>query len=174
MSEVFVLREFDPPLTDESFDALTRDGASCLDLYRVRWRRSLLSADGRRLFCWFEAPDAESTRLALRKAGSHNAAPWSGTVHEAPGPGAPPADSANVLVERNFATPVTLDEIQAIEDAGAACLSTRNVQFVRTFFSLARTRMVCLYRAPDAESVREAQRAAHMPVDGVWSFRLKQ
>jgi len=174
MSNVFVVRTFDPPLTDASFDKLTHDGASCLDLYRVQWRRSLLSADGRRLFCWFEAPDAESTRLALRKAGSLDAAPWPGTVHDAPGPGAPSADAANVLVERSFEKPVTLAEIQAIEDAGASCLSARNVEFARTFFSLGRKQMVCLYRAPDAESVREAQRMARMPVDAVWSFRLKQ
>jgi len=173
MSDVFVVRVFDPPLTDESFDALARDGASCLDLYRVRWRRSLLSADGRRLICWFSAPDAESTRLALRQAGSHDAAPWPGTVHDSPASDAPPADAANVVVERSFDAPVTLEEIQAIEDAGASCLTAHNVAFVRTFFSRDRKRMICLYRAPDAEAVREAQRMAGMPVDAVWSFRLK-
>ena len=30
---------------------------------------------------------------------------------------------------------------------------------------------MCLYRAPDAESVRIAQREAGMPVERVWSFR---
>jgi hypothetical protein len=174
MSDVFVVRTFDPPLTDASFEELARDGAGCLDLYRVQWRQSLLSADGRRLLCWFSAPDAESTRLALRQAGSPAAAPWSGTVHDAPAPDAPPPDSANVVVERSFEEPVTLEEIQAIEDAGVSCLEARNVQFVRTFFSRDRRRMACLYRAPDAESVREAQRQAGMPVDAVWSARLKR
>lgn len=173
MSDVFVVREFDPALTDESFEAMTRDGAHCLDLYRVRWRQSLLSADGRRLVCWFSAPDAESTRLALRQAGSPHAVPWPGSVHESPAPDAPPEEAANVVVERSFESPVTLEEIQSIEDAGAACLTARHVAFVRTFFSRDRRRMICLYRAPDAESVREAQRLAGMPVDRVWSFRLK-
>lgn len=173
MTDVFVRRTFDPPLTDESFDALARDGAGCLDLHRVRWRQSLLSCDGRRLFCWFSAPDAESTRLALRQAGSRDAVPWPGTVHDSPAPDAPPAHAANVVVERSFEEPVTLEEIQALEDAGAGCLAARHVEFVRTFFSRDRRRMVCLYRAPDAEAVREAQRKAGMPVDAVWSFRLK-
>lgn len=173
MTEVFVQRSFDPPLNDQSFMDLAHDAASCLDLYRVQWRRSLLSADGRRLFCWFTAPDAESTRLALRKAGSRDADPWAGTVHDSPAADAPPPDAANVVVERSFEAPVTLEEIQAIEDAGAGCLEARDVAFVRTFFSRDRKRMVCLYRAPDAEAVREAQRKARMPVDSVWSFRLK-
>jgi hypothetical protein len=30
--------------------------------------------------------------------------------------------------------------------------------------------MICLYHAPDAESVRIAQRAANMPVERIWTF----
>ncbi|KPJ80351.1 MAG: hypothetical protein AMJ58_08895 [Gammaproteobacteria bacterium SG8_30] len=62
-------------------------------------------------------------------------------------------------------------DIQAIEDAGAGCLENHRVRFVRTYFSADRRRMMCLYRAPDAESVRIAQREAGMPVERVWSFR---
>jgi hypothetical protein len=173
MSDIFVQRDYDPPLTDDNFWQMARDAANCLDIYRVEWQRSLLSTDGRRLFCWFRAPDAESTRLALRKAGSEQAAPWPGTIHDAPAADAPPAEAANVVVERSFGAPVTLEEIQALEDASASCLRERDVEFVRTFFSRDRKRMVCLYRAPDAEAVREAQRKAKMPVDSVWSFELK-
>jgi Nickel responsive protein SCO4226-like len=173
MSDVFLQRFFDPPLTDEAFDAMSRDSLSCFDLHRVAWQQSLLSADGKRLICWFRAPDAESMRLALRQAGEHTAIPWSGTVHDSPATDAPPAHAANVVVERSFETPVTLEAIQAIEDAGAACLSARDVTFVRTLFSRDRKRMVCLYCAPDAESVREAQRLAGLPLDAVWRFRLK-
>ena len=62
---------------------------------------------------------------------------------------------------------------QAREDAHQWCLDTHGVSFVRTYFSQDRKRMICLYRAPDAEAVREAQRKAGMPLDAVWSFRLK-
>jgi hypothetical protein len=172
-SDIFVQRNYDPPLTDDGFWQMAHDGASCLDLYRVEWQGSLLSRDGRQLFCWFRAPDAESTRLALRQAGSGEAAPWPGTIHASPDADAPPLETANVAVERSFEQPVTLEEIQALEDAGASCLQARDVEFVRTFFSRDRKRMVCLYRAPDAEAVREAQKKAKMPVDAVWSFELK-
>ena len=57
-----------------------------------------------------------------------------------------------------------------IEDAGIECLNMRNVRFVRTYFSADRTRMLCLYDAPDAEMVRQAQREAGVPFDDAWSF----
>jgi hypothetical protein len=57
--------------------------------------------------------------------------------------------------------------VQAIEDANAHCLEAHRVRFMRTFFSSDRRRMACLYLAPDAESVRIAQRQATMPVDSV-------
>ena len=172
MTEVFLRRSFDPPLTEDAFYERLRNAAGCFDLYRVQWRQSLLSTDGRRMICWLSAPDAESTRLALRKAGSDEGTPWPGSVHDSPAAGAPPAEAANVVVERSFDEPVTIEEIQAIEDAGASCLETHEVTFVRTFFSRDRRRMICLYQAPDAEAVRMAQRNAGMPVDSVWSFRL--
>jgi hypothetical protein len=173
MTDVFILRSFDPPLDDAGFDAMAARSTECLGLHRVEWQRSLLALDGRRLFCWFSAPDAESTRLALRQAGSHDGIPWAGSVHDAPGEAAPDPESATVLVERSFDEPVTLEEIQAIEDAGAGCLRSHDVRFARTFFSRDRRRMVCLYAAPDAEAVRQAQRKAGMPLDAVWAFKTK-
>lgn len=172
MSDVFLQRDFDPPLTDEAFDEMLEAGAGCFGIYRVQWRQSLLSTDGRRMVCCFTAPDVESTRLALRQVGE-NAVPWGGTIHDSAVAEAPPLESANVVVERSFAEPVALEDVQALEDANAGCLEARDVAFVCTFFSNDRRRMVCLYRAPDAEAVREAQRMAKMPVDSVWSFRLK-
>jgi hypothetical protein len=171
MTEVFLQRSFDPPLTEDGFGAMARDSESCFGLYRVEWQESFLSADGRRLVCRLSAPDVESARGAFRKSGSPEVVPWAGSVHDAPSADAPAADEANVLVERSFAEPVMLEEIQAIEDAGAWCLEAHDVRFARTFFSLDRKRMICLYRAPDAEAVRLAQRKAKMPVDDVWGFR---
>jgi hypothetical protein len=109
----------------------------------------------------------------MRQAGSAQADPWAGTVHESAAEDAPPAEAANVVVERSFDAPVTLAELQAREDAGIHCLESRGVRFVRSFFSRDRRRMLCLYAAPDAEAVREAQRGAGMPFDSVWSFVLE-
>jgi hypothetical protein len=157
-------RTFDEPLTPE--DVLGGSGALawCFDLHRVSWRGSFLRGDGRAMICRFSAPDIESVRLALREANADLSRLWSGTVHEMPQAGAP-----NVVVERSFETPVRFEDLEARERAKAWCLDAHRVSPARSFFSLDRKRMLCFYRAPDAEAVRRAQREAGMPAEAVWA-----
>lgn len=171
MTEVFVERHWDEPRTEADLQNMLANTAGCLETHRCQWRGSLLSADARDLFCHFTGPDAESVRLAMRDGGTVIGRVWSGTVHDAPGFTGKELDSANVLVARRFEEPADLDSLQALEDAGSGCLDLHRVRFVRTLFSRDRKRMICLYAAPDAESVRLAQREAKMPVERVWSFR---
>jgi hypothetical protein len=171
MTECFLERTFDPPIDRAEVFAMAREGFDCFSIHRVEWRMSLLAADGGRMICWFGAPDLESSRLAMRKSDIDCRVLWRGSVHDKPGLDEQQLAAANVLVERRFDTAVTLDQIQAIEDAGIDCLETRDVHFVRTFFSADQRRMICLYRAPDAESVREAQRKAAVPFDAAWAFQ---
>ena len=79
---------------------------------------------------------------------------------------------STVVVERSFREPVAMDELQAIEDRGRACLEMRAVRFLRSYFSRDRMRMICLYDAPDAESVRKAQTKVGLPFDRVWASRV--
>lgn len=170
MTEVFIEREFDPGLTEADVWGMVRESGHCFQLHGAQWHGSLLAVGGGRLLCHFTSPDAESVRIALRQSGTKLGPVWAGTVHEAPQrPGADPGYS-NVAVTRRWTEPVELADIQAIEDAGAWCLEAHDVQFVRTFFAADHRRMVCLYRAPDAESVRLAQTQAGMPVEHVWAF----
>jgi len=171
MTDVLVERRWDPPLNDMDMQRMIELAGSCLAIHRVDWCGSLLSADGKDLFCHFSGRDAESVRIALNQAGSPRGKVWSGTVHD--GPGLTEADlvEANVLVSRHFDEPVAFAAIQSLEDAGAGCLENHRVRFVRTYFATDRRRMICLYHAPDAESVRIVQREARMPVERVWTFR---
>lgn len=164
MVHVFVERDFDSPLTQQDVEVMGKTGADCMGIYNINWHQSFLADDGHKLLCHFEAPDTEAIRMVLRQSGSDAKAVWSGTVHDAP-----VDDSINVVVERLFDQPVTVGELQTIEDAGAWCLEMHRVTFIRTFFSCDNKRMICLYKAPDAESVRLAQRQAKMPVDKVWA-----
>jgi hypothetical protein len=77
-----------------------------------------------------------------------------------------------VVVERSFPEPVEFETIQAIEDRGAWCLEAHGVRFLRTYFSRDRRRMICLYEAKDAESVRLAQREAGVPFEAAWAARV--
>lgn len=79
---------------------------------------------------------------------------------------------ATVLVERSFPKPVTFEEIQALEDTAAWCLELHDVTFKFSYFSLDKTRMVCVYDAPDAEAVRKSQETGKLPFDRVWSAEL--
>jgi hypothetical protein len=171
MSDVFLERNWDEPLTTAILENMIEDVHGCFGLYRVEWQESLLSTDGKKLLCHFRGPDAESVRVALRQGDADVSNLWPGTVHDAPGLPDEELRGANVVVLRKFDEPVALEDIQAIEDANIACLETHRVKFVRTFFSSDRRRMACLYRAPDAESVRIAQRQANMPVERVWAVR---
>lgn len=163
---VFLERTFDAPLTVEQMLERSRSTAWCMELYKVDWEQSFLAMDGRQMVCWLRAIDAESARNALRKGGADTRILWVGTVHDGLDPAA-----ANVLVERRFDAPVALEEIQSREDAASWCLEAYRVKFARTLLSQDRKRMLCLYQAPDAESVRAAQREAGMPFEAVWAFQ---
>ena len=174
MVDLFLERTFEPPLSRSDVLAMAGRSADCFGLHRVDWCVSLLASGGHRMFCHFRAADAESVRIALRTADADISRLWPGTVHDAPGLGAADIKGGNVLVERSFGEAVAIDDIQAIEDSGAHCLEEHRVTFLRTYFSNDHKRMICLYRAPDAESVRLAQRQANMPLDRVWAFATIQ
>lgn len=164
--DIFVERHYPTPVGIADVVDMAQQAGGCFGLYKIGWVESFLSVDGRQLFCHFTAPDVESMRTALRQTRSEANAIWRGTQH------LKNSDfTANVLVARVFSQPAVLEALQSFEDANAWCLDTRNVVFERTFFSVDRKRMMCLYRAPDAEAVRQAQRQACMPIDAIWPFQ---
>jgi hypothetical protein len=171
MTDMFLERVFDSPLSPDGVMELAARSADCFAMHRVDWHGSCLSNDGQKMFCWFRAPDMESARIAMRQIDADTRVFWRGSVHDAPDIGAEDLAGANVLVERRFDDGVTLEQIQEIEDAGIGCLESRNVRFIRTFFSADNKRMICLYDGPDAESVRQAQREAGVPFEEAWTFR---
>ena len=77
---VLVEQVFDPPLTDEEHDRISKRVDACVQVRDGRWRRSYLSADRRRMICEFEAPDAQSIRDAFRSAGAALEKVWSGQL----------------------------------------------------------------------------------------------
>lgn len=171
MAHVILQHSPQPPLALDELPAIAAQAAGCFDLHGVRHVRTHLRHDGRRAMCEFEAADAESLRLGLRQLDVEYDRAWSATIH-APlnAPAVPePGPVERVVVERAFEAPVDFAEIQALEDRGAWCLQLHRVRFVQTFFSLDCRHMICLYDAPDAESVRLAQSKTGLPFERVWS-----
>jgi len=178
MAIVVLERLNDPPIRLDDIAAMEAQAAWCLEQHRVDHVLSLLSHDGRSLLCAFAAPDAEAVRRVAQQLGMTIRAAWAATLHLPPGQ---PADAsltaaansaATVVVERAFAEPVAFAAVQEQEDAGAWCLDQHGVRFLRTYFALDRRRMICLYAAPDAESVRIVQREIGLPHERVWNARL--
>jgi len=67
-ANVLVSRSFEPPVEFEEVQAVEHAGASCLLTHRVHRVRTYLSIDRRRVTSLYQAPDAESVRLALYDA----------------------------------------------------------------------------------------------------------
>jgi hypothetical protein len=68
MPLILVEYSFDPPITDEAWDASADRLQPCLDQRHATWVTSYLSLDRRRRVCVFEAKDAEAVRQAYRSA----------------------------------------------------------------------------------------------------------
>jgi hypothetical protein len=165
VSIVLVERSFPEPVAFEDFRAR---GVSCLELYRARFLRAYLSGDRLRMICLYEAPDAESVRVAQEKSGLPFEAAWTARVVPH---GADVSDEA-IVVERTPAQPLDEAAILAAAARGARCLEQRGCRSVFTYLSADGRRVVCVYTGPDAESVRQAQRQIGMPFDLAWPARV--
>ncbi len=177
MATIVLQRSVDPPIRLDDLATLEAQAAWCLEQHRVDHVLSLLSHDGRELVCAFAAPDAEAVRRVMQQLGVPILAAWAATLHLPAGQSADAAraaagPAATVVVERAFAEPVAFAAVQAQEDAGAWCLDQHGVRFLRSYFALDRRRMICLYAAPDAESVRTVQRQVGLPHERVWNAQL--
>ena len=77
-----------------------------------------------------------------------------------------------IVVERNFATPQSDADMEAVADRERPCLEVYGVAWRRSLLSEDRRRMVCKYEAADAESVRRVQREAEAQFDRIWSAEV--
>jgi hypothetical protein len=74
-----------------------------------------------------------------------------------------------VVVERFFEKPWSRDDLnQAMED-NTWCFDTNNVTWLESFFAQDGTRCMCVYDAPDLESVRRANASSNVPSTRIWA-----
>ena len=78
-----------------------------------------------------------------------------------------------IVVERTLDDPVDVGALADGRERIAACLHAHDVRFVHSYMAADGKRMICVYEAPDAESVRIALRQHGMlPFDRVWKATL--
>ena len=165
MSMVVVERSFAEPVALEDIQAIEDRGAWCLEAPGVRFVRTYLSRDRRRMVCLYEAADAESVRLAQQKAGMPFETAWSARIvrHAAAEP-----EGDAVLVERTLPQPMDEDAVRQAAARGAWCLEQHGCRIVWSYLSGDGRRAVCVFAGPDAESVRMTQRQTGIPFDRAW------
>ncbi len=83
MARVVMEQVFEQPMSDEQLSEFAKRLDPCLDIRDGTWARTYLANDRRRMFCEFEAPDAESVREALHSAGIAFERVWSAQVFDA-------------------------------------------------------------------------------------------
>jgi hypothetical protein len=161
MVDVLVDRTFLEPMTAAAVAAQAAAARTTLAACGVRWHGALLARGGRRALCRLSAQDPAAVRRAYRLLGVPMRGLWAGSSWTS---SVPPR--ANVAVER-YSTPVD----HAAAAAPPWCLATYRVIYSGTLVSLDRLRLIELYEAPDAESVRRARGAAADHGDRVWAFQ---
>lgn len=82
LMRIVVERSFDAPQSDDDMKRVADRERPCLAAHQATWRRSVLSADRRRMVCEYEAADAETMRRIQREAGAQFDRIWVGEVIE--------------------------------------------------------------------------------------------
>lgn len=82
MTRIVVERSFSASQSDADMQAVADRERPCLAVYDVKWKRSLLSVDRKRMVCEYEAADAETVRKIQREAGADFDRIWTGEVIE--------------------------------------------------------------------------------------------
>lgn len=68
MPIIVVDHRFDPPIDASQFKPKSEKLSPCLPTFDIDWVTSILAADGSRMLCVYDAPDAEVVRRAYRLA----------------------------------------------------------------------------------------------------------
>lgn len=76
---------------------------------------------------------------------------------------------AQVVVEYLYEPALSEEDFAKNGEKLIPCLETRSVQWIGTYLSIDRKRRVCLFDAPDADTVRAAFHSAGVKFERAWS-----
>jgi hypothetical protein len=173
MATIVVEQRFDFPGSIDDVRQIMQATERCRGLNSVVALSHYLSADGRRLIGLFDAPDAEAVRRAMRSGyASQPQSIWAATTYatqESAG-ARPSADRSRslVVVERSYAVPTPFEQVLPSKEILRLCFELRAVNHVASYVAHDQMRIVCIDEAPDAETVRTANRHAGMHFDVAW------
>lgn len=169
METIIVERWFETPAVMDEVQAAERAVAWCREQYRVTYRHTYLSLDRQTMICVYTAPDADSVRRTQEAAGVPILRAWSAELVIDNGSPVARPGLATVLVERPLPQPMPREAVIQMFDRGGHCLDRHRARSLQSYQSLDRTRVLCVFEAPDAESVRIASRQMMAPFERAYS-----
>jgi Protein of unknown function (DUF4242) len=166
MSLVIVKTVAEQPMTDANLEEMDRIGLPCLQAHGVIWLHSLLSSDRYQMICYFDAPDAESVRSSYAKLGVQKRAIWSGELIQMAG--TQPDLTERYVSEAHYPTLSDADW-NNVRQTFSQCCTEFEVNWLCSYLSLDRTRVIHELAAPNTETIRDAYHKFDIPHDSVWS-----
>ena len=172
MEIVLVERRFETPVDFESIQSIESAGAGCLRAHQVTCVQTFFSRDRKRMLCLYQAPDAESVRVAERKAGVPFDRAWACERIGGQSAEVTAGSRVHVVAERCFTEPITPQDVRRIQAGSTSCLETNDAAYLESYLSRDGRSMVCVFLAPDAESLRRAGRMLQIHDEIIWSATL--
>lgn len=171
MSLIVVETTAEQPLTDELLQDDHERVVPCLEARNVTWRYSLLSTDRRRMICTFDAPDAESVRESYRRAGLQPRPTWaSGLIQQETAQ--PQRNSTGRRVIEGTYAPLSETDWHEISHKLLDYCAEHDIEWLQSYLSLDRTKVIYELNAPDLKPIAEAQHKLYIPANHVWSAQV--
>jgi hypothetical protein len=131
---------------------------------------ALVSLDGRRLLALLDGASPDAIERVRRNVGGQTLV-WQANAMASAFPGALGPGKCQVVVERRFDSPASTEWVRAGQNRCAPCLSVHRARLIGSYLSVDQRRMLCLFEANDAESLRQASRSMGLPVARIWTAR---
>lgn len=178
MKLVVLERTFSPdlstPITFDDWTQINHTLDGCLEARQVHWLHSLVSVNGDRSICLFQAPYTEMVRASCRQARMPFQQIWTANLWVAKDRQSLTQAAALMIAEVNYNPPITHTIHEATKHQAKSCLDELNIQSAFSIIAVDGTRSVCVFSASNAEVVRSLYRKIGMPFKQVWKATLIQ
>ncbi|HEY9629807.1 MAG TPA: nickel-binding protein [Coleofasciculaceae cyanobacterium] len=180
MPLIIVETTAEQPLTGELLNDAYQRALPCFAARNATWRYSLLSVDGHRMICTFEAPDAESLRESYRRAESLSRQVWVGelphrsiwAVGLVRGEAQPQRSLAVRYVMEGTYPPLSETDWNEISRKFLDYCAECDIEWLQSYLSSDRTKVIYELKAPDITPIQEAQHKLEISFDRVWSAQV--
>lgn len=159
------------PLTNKQLDAIGQSIFPSVEARDGTWLYSLLSSDHHRMICAYDASDAQVLQEAYCSNKFTSSSIWAASLITPEG-SQPQRHPALLTVIEGTYPPMSEEKIHEASRKTLPCYSEHGIEWIQSYISSDRTRIICELNAPDLESVRVAQRRLDIPFDRVWSAQV--